>query len=287
MQTAGPRPAQRATAPSAPSVGQLLRTWRERRRLSQLELSSRAQVSTRHLSCVETGRAQPSPELIERLAVHLEVPLRSRDDLLLAGGYAPRHRPRGLGDAELAPVLDGLRRLLDAHQPYPALLLDGHWDVVDTNPVVDLMLAGCDPELLEPPVNVVRLSLHPKGLAPRIRNLEQWAGHLQHQVRSRAEHTHDPVLHDLAEEVAGYVQQAGGAGPGGGAGLGTDLGTGLGAGLPLVGPVLALELLVGGDLLRFFSVSARLETATDATLDDLHLETFLPADVRTQQVLAR
>lgn len=130
---------------------------------------------------------------------------------------------------------------------------------------------------------MVRLSLHPKGLAPRIRNLEQWPAHLQQQVRSRAEHTHDPVLHDLAEEVAGYVQQPGGAGPG----VGTGLGAGLGAGFPLVGPVLALELLVGGDLLRFFSVSARLETATDGTLDDLHLETFLPADARTQQVLAR
>ncbi|MEW1954716.1 helix-turn-helix transcriptional regulator [Terrabacter sp. NPDC080008] len=268
--TRPPRSARGVTtsgAPQAPTVGELLRTWRERRRLSQLELSSRAGVSTRHLSCVETGRAQPSPELIERLAEQLEVPLRSRDSLLLAGGYAPRHHPRGLEDAELAPVMDGLRQLLDAHQPYPALLLDGHWDVVDANAVVDVLLQGCDPCLLEPPINVVRLSLHPGGLAPRIRNLEQWAAHLLHQVRGRAEHTHDPVLHELADEAAGYLRAA--------------------TARPLaeVGPVLALELEVGGALLRFFSVSARLETATDATLEDLHLETFLPADARTQQLL--
>ncbi|GAA4720979.1 helix-turn-helix transcriptional regulator [Pedococcus ginsenosidimutans] len=254
-------------AQTRPEVGTLLRTWRERRRLSQLELSSRAQVSTRHLSYVETGRSRPTPEMIDRLADSLDVPLRSRDELLLAGGYAPRHGNRGLEDSDLGVVMDGLRHLLDAHLPHPALLLDQHWDVVDANAATDLPLAGCAPELLEPPVNAIRVSLHPGGLAPRIRNLSQWAAHLVHQVRARAEVTHDPALTDLAEEAAAYVP--------------------VDPRIPApAGPVLALELEHEGALLRFFSISARLETATDATLDELHLETFLPADRTTQQALS-
>lgn len=255
-------------ADPAPTVGDLLRTWRTRRRLSQLDLAGAADVSTRHLSCVETGRSRPTPEMIVRLAEHLDVPLRDRNDLLLAGGYAPRYRASSLDDDAVAPVLDGLRRLLDAHRPSPALLLDEGWDVVDANDAAFRLLAGCDPELLEPPVNAIRASLHPGGLAPRIRNLGDWAAHLHHQVVSRAERTHDPRLRALADEVAAYV----------------DL-----RGLPAPGrePVLALELEVDGGVLRFFSVAARLETATDATLEGLTLETFLPADEHTQRWLAR
>lgn len=255
-----------ATAQVRPDVGLLLRTWRERRRLSQLELSSRARVSTRHLSYVETGRSRPTPELIDRIAESLDVPLRSRDELLLAGGYAPRHGGRGLDDTDLGVVLDGLRHLLDAHEPNPALLLDQHWDVIDANAATGLLLAGCAPELVEPPVNAIRVSLHPDGLAPRIRNLQQWAAHLVHQVRARAEVTHDPVLADLADEAVSYVD--------------LDPRTPTPA-----GPVLALELEYASAVLRFFSVSARLETATDATLDELRLETFLPADQATQSAL--
>ena len=128
-----------ATAQVRPDVGMLLRTWRERRRLSQLELSSRARVSTRHLSYVETGRSRPTPELIDRIAESLDVPLRSRDELLLAGGYAPRHGGRGIDDTDLGVVLDGLRHLLDAHEPNPALLLDQHWDVIDANAATGLL----------------------------------------------------------------------------------------------------------------------------------------------------
>ena len=254
------------TMQTRPDVGTLLRTWRERRRLSQLELSTRAHVSTRHLSYVETGRSRPTAEMIDRIAESLEVPLRSRDELLLAGGYAPRHGGRGLDDADLGVVMEGLRHLLDAHLPNPALLLDRHWDVVDANAATDLLLAGCTPELLEPPVNAVRVSLHPGGLAPRIRNLPQWAAHLVAQVQARAEATHDPALAELAREATALVPDAGRA-------------------ARSVGPVLALELEHEGGVLRFFSVSARLETASDATLDELHLETFLPADRHTQQVL--
>lgn len=249
-----------------PTVGVLLRQWRERRRLSQLQLSHQAEVSTRHLSCIETGRSRPTPEMIVRLAEHLEVPLRARNELLLSGGYAPRYRARPPEDVSLAAVMAGLRGLLDAHLPSPALLLDEQWDIVDANTAVDLLLAGCDAELLEPPVNAIRVSLHPRGLAPRIRNLTQWAGHLHHQVRHRAEQTRDPALLALASEISSLV----------------DLPTGVPPGPE---PVLILELEAGTSVLRFFTVAARLETARDTTLEGLHLETFLAADASTAAAL--
>lgn len=252
-----------SVAVDGPPVGALLRTWRERRRFSQQELSDRSRVSTRHLSRVETGRAHPTPEMVVRLSDHLDVPLRDRNRLLLAAGYAPRYREHALDDASLAPVMTGLRRLLDAHLPYPALLLDDHWDVVDANPAVDVLLAGCAPALLEPPVNVVRACLHPDGLSGRIANLPEWGGHLLRQVRHRAERTHDARHRELAAEVTAYLD-----------GSGTTAGT---------GPVVTLEIDVDGAPLRFFSTSAVLSTATDVALEGLHLETFLPADEPTRR----
>ncbi|MFD5540913.1 helix-turn-helix domain-containing protein [Streptomyces sp. NPDC127079] len=253
-----------SVATEVPPVGALLRTWRERRRFSQQELSNRSRVSTRHLSRVETGKAHPTPEMLMHLSDNLDVPLRERNQLLLAAGYAPRYQDRQLDDASIAVVMDGLRRLLDAHLPYPALLLDEHWDIVDANAAVDQLLAGCAPELLEPPVNVVRVCLHPDGLADRIGNLAQWGGHLLHQVRHRAERTHDQRLHELAGEIAGL--------------LGTSDAAPVGT-----GPVITLEIDVDGSPLRFFSTSATLSTATDAALEGLHLETFLPADEETRR----
>lgn len=254
----------RAAAPAP--VGLLLRQWRERRRFSQLELSGRADVSTRHLSCVENGRSRPTPELILRLADHLEVPLGQRDRLLLAAGFAPQHGGRGLEDDELGVVMAGLRDLLDAHLPYPALLLDEHWDVVDSNEAVDLLLAGCAPELLQPPLNALRVSLHPRGLAPRIRNRDVWSRHLLRQVAHRHERTDDPVLAELMAELASYVEDRAPAPHTG----------------PPGSPVLALELESAGGVLRFFSVASQLEVPTDAVLEGLHLETFLPADALTR-----
>lgn len=250
------------------SVGGLLRTWRQRRRLSQLELSSRAEVSTRHLSCLETGRARPTPDMILRLAEHLEVPLRERNRLLLAGGYAPRYTESALDDGALAPVLSGLRDLLDAHLPRPALLLDERWTLLDANAMVEVLAEGCDPALLEPPVNVVRLSLHPDGLAPRIRNLAAWGRQLHRQVVQRAERTHDPRLHELAAEVATYLRP----GP---------------VVAPQEGPVLTMELATASGDLRLFSVAAHLETPADSTLEGLVLETFVPADDATEEALRR
>ncbi|MFJ8979475.1 helix-turn-helix domain-containing protein [Streptomyces sp. NPDC102282] len=257
-----------SVALEVPPVGMLLRTWRERRRFSQQELSNRSRVSTRHLSRVETGRAHPTPEMIIHLSDNLDVPLRERNQLLLAAGYAPRYQDHGWDDASISVVMDGLRRLLDAHLPYPALLLDDHWDIVDANTAVDRLLTGCAPELLEPPVNVVRVCLHPDGLAGRIRNREEWGTHLLQQVRHRAERTHEPRHSELAAEIAGYL---------GGAGAATAL----------TGPVVTLEIDVDGHPLRFFSTSATLSTATDAALEGLHLETFLPADDGTRHRFAQ
>ncbi|MFE0645357.1 helix-turn-helix domain-containing protein [Streptomyces sp. NPDC058877] len=247
-----------------PPVGALLRTWRERRRFSQQELSNRSRVSTRHLSRVETGKAHPTPEMLMHLSESLDVPLRDRNRILLSAGYAPRYQDRQLDDASIAVVMDGLRRLLDAHLPYPALLLDDHWDIVDANAAVDRLLTGCAPELLEPPVNVVRACLHPDGLADRIGNLTEWGSHLLRQVRHRAERTQDQRHHELVAEVAGYLDTS-------------DAGT------PPVGPVVTLEIDVDGTPLRFFSTTATLNTATDAALEGLHLETFLPADDATRR----
>jgi Predicted transcriptional regulators len=240
----------------------MLREWRESRSLSQQALSDVSTVSTRHLSRVETGRAQPTPDMILRLAEHLDIPLRERNRMLLAGGYAPRFADSSLDDASLSSVMTGLRDLLDAHLPYPALLLDDYWDVVDANPAVDALMAGCSAELLEPPVNVIRLCVHPDGLAPRIRNLPVWAAHLHQQVRHRAAQTRDARHVELANEVAQLVDVTR---------------------LPSVGgPVVVLELESDAGPLHFFSAAARLTTANDAVLEGLHLETFLPADERTR-----
>lgn len=247
-------------------VGALLRTWRERRRFSQQELSNRSRVSTRHLSRVETGRARPTPDMVLHLADHLDVPLRERNRLLLAAGYAPRFQDHGLDDQSVAVVMDGLRHLLDAHLPFPALLLDTYWDVVDANSAVDQLLAGCDPALLAPPLNVLRICLHPGGIGSRIRNFDQWADHLHQQATHRAEHSHDPRHRALVAEIESYL------GPRTYAPAAT-------------GPVLVLELEAGDGVLRFFSTSAQLDTATDATLEGLHLETFLPADDATRRAL--
>ena len=256
-------------APDDPTVGRLLRAWRERRRMSQLALSERASVSTRHLSFVETGRSRPTPDMILRLADVLDVPLRERDRLLLAGGFAPRYDRQTLSPGSLEMVMNGLRGLLDAHLPYPALLLDTHWDVVDTNAAAAALLDGCDPELLQPPLNALRVSLHPGGLAPRIRNLDAWADHLVRQVSNRASHLHDARLHELARELRGYVDPA------------------VMPIRPGTAPVLALELDTEHGLLRFFTVAARLETPNDSVLEGLHLETFLPADQVTPGRAAR
>jgi transcriptional regulator with XRE-family HTH domain len=166
-------------ATATPGAGPLLRDWRLRRRLSQLELSSEAEVSARHLSFVETGRSKPSRELLLHLAEHLDVPLRDRNGLLLAAGYAPDYRETPLDDELMAPVREALDKVLVGHEPFPAVIVDRRWDLVSANrPALALLTDGVAAELLEPPVNTLRVSLHPQGLAPRDENLAEYGQHL-------------------------------------------------------------------------------------------------------------
>jgi transcriptional regulator with XRE-family HTH domain len=246
-------------------VGQLLREWRGSRRLSQLDLSVQAGVSARHLSFVETGRSRPTREMILRLAEELDVPLRARNELLLAGGYAPAYAERDLGGPQLATVLASLRSVLAGHEPYPAILVDRHWTMVDANAGVAPLTAGAAPWLLEPPVNVLRLSLHPDGMAPRIRNLAEWRTHVLHRLDRQALATGDPVLRALHEELRAL--------PGGTTRATPD------------GMVVPLRYDVGGRELSFFSVTSVLGTPLDVTLSELAIESFLPADADTAAAL--
>ncbi len=244
----------------------MLREWRERRRLSQLELSLRAEISTRHLSFVETGRSRPTPEMILRLTEQLDVPLRERNALLLAGGYAPAYPQHSLDEPELERVRAALRQVLAGHNPYPALLLDRWWDMIDANPAVSMLVTGCAPALLAPPINVIRLSLHPDGLAGRINNLGQWRAHLLSQLQRRARATGDRRLAELYDEVTAY--------PGDRATV-----------LPHTDVVVPLRLRHGEHELAFFSISASVNTAADVTIDELAVESFFPADLRTAEIM--
>jgi transcriptional regulator with XRE-family HTH domain len=255
------------TRTASPPVGQLLRDWRARRRLSQLDLSIQADVSARHLSFVETGRSRPTPAMILRLSEHLNVPLRERNQLLLAGGYAPAYPQRGLDEPQVAAVRDALKQVLRSHEPFPAVVINRWWDMVDGNGAIGLFITDCAPHLLEPPVNVLRLTLHPDGVAPRIVNLAQWRAHLLEQLRERAAHTGDPHLHELEAELRSY--------PGGDAGVSpaaSDV-------------VLPLQLRHGGTQLSLFSIEAHVGTATDVTVEELTIEAFYPADAETKAAL--
>jgi transcriptional regulator with XRE-family HTH domain len=196
------------TMTSVRPVGDHLREWRQRRRMSQLDLACEADISTKHLSFLETGRALPSRDMVMRLAERLDVPLRERNVLLVAAGFAPIFPERPLGD----PALQAARRAMDlvlaGHEPYPALAVDRHWTLVAANKAVSSLLAGIDPSLLRPPVNVLRLSLHPSGLAPRIANLAEWRGHLLARLRHQIDVSADPVLQALLRELRDYPAPA-------------------------------------------------------------------------------
>src|SRR5262252_5919087 len=188
----------------AASAGPLLREWRQRRNLSQFELAMRSAVSARHLSFIETGRARPSREMVLHLAERLDIPLRQRNRLLLAAGFAPVFNERSLDDAELAPIRLALERFLASHEPYPAVAVDRHWNVVTANRGIRYVNSGVAPELRTPPANALRIALHPKGLAPRISNLADWSGYLLARLRREIEATRDPELESLYEERVTY-----------------------------------------------------------------------------------
>jgi transcriptional regulator with XRE-family HTH domain len=237
--------------------------------MSQLDLALEAGVSARHVSFVETGRSRPSAEMVVQLAEHLEVPLRDRNALLLAAGYAPAYAQRDLDEPEMGAVRDAIDRLLRGHEPYPAVVVDRHWGLVGANRAVPLLIAGAAAHLTEPPVNVLRLSLHPEGMAPRIVNLGEWRAHLLDRLGRQAVVSGDPALFALHEELAGY--------PGGAPGHVADL--------EAAAIAVPLRLLVDGDELAFISTATTFGTATDITVSELAIESFFPADERTATAL--
>jgi transcriptional regulator with XRE-family HTH domain len=255
---------------AAPGVGALLRRWRERRRLSQLDLALDAGISTRHISFVETGRAAPSRAMVVRLAEQLELPLRERNELLLAAGYAPVYAERQLDDPRLSPVRAALRRLLAAHEPYPAVVVDRRWNLVDANASVGLFTAGMPPELLAPPANVLRASLHPEGMAGRIVNLGEWRTHLLGRVRRAAAVTGDPELAALHEELRAYP---------------CDQPWREGEPTDPEAVVLPLRVRHGDRELSFLTTVATFGTPLDVTVAELAIESFFPADAETAAAL--
>src|SRR5256885_10069258 len=192
-------------------IGSLLRDWRERRRMSQLDLALGARVSARHVSFIEAGGARPSAEMVVQLAEHLDVPLRDRNSLLLAAGYAPAYGQRDLADPEMGPVREAIDRLLRGHEPFPAVVVDRHWGLVAGNRTVPLLIEGAAEHLLEPPANVLRLALHPEGMAPRTINLGEWRAHLLDRLGRQAVSSGDPALFALHDQLAAYP--GGGGGP--------------------------------------------------------------------------
>src|SRR5581483_1734683 len=252
--------------------GDLLREWRQRRRMSQLDLACEADISTRHLSFLETGRSQPSRDMVLHLAEHLEVPLRERNVMLVAAGYAPLFAERPLEDPALQAARKAIDLVLAGHEPYPALAVDRHWTLVAANGAVGRLMACADPSLLAPPVNVLRASLHPKGLAPRIANLAEWRAHLLARLRRQVEASADPVLAGLARELAAYP-----APPARRPVRTSDYG----------GVLVPLQLEVdGAGTLSLLSTTTVFGTPLDITLSELTLEAFYPADADTAAALA-
>jgi transcriptional regulator with XRE-family HTH domain len=261
-----------AATPSGPAtpIGTLLREWRQRRRLSQLDLAIDADISTRHLSYVETGRATPSRAMVLHLAEQLEVPLRERNTLLTAAGYAPIYRERPLADPALQAAREAVDLVLRAHEPNPALAVDRHWNMLAHNRPVLLLMEGIAPELLQPPLNVLRLSLHPQGLAPKIVNLAAWRSHLFERLRHQIAVSADPVLAALLEELQGYPAPA-------------DENAHEVIDTNAVAVPLQMRTAMG--VLSFISTITVFGTPVDITLSELAVETFFPADAATAQAL--
>lgn len=259
-----------AAAVAPQTIGELLRGWREHRRLTQLELALQAEVSTRHLSFVETGRAAPSREMILHLADQLEVPLRERNQLLLSGGYAPIYPQAAFDSPQLSVARNAIRGVLTAHEPNPAVVVDRHWNLVDANSAVSIFTEFVSQDLLQPPVNVMRLSLHPRGAAPRILNLGQWRAHLLGRLRREIAQTADAELVRLYTEVREYQHDM----------ETTNLET------PGTGEVVVpLRFRARDQELAFFSIVAAFGTPLDITVEELALELFFPADASTADAL--
>jgi transcriptional regulator with XRE-family HTH domain len=254
-------------------VGELLRRWRTLRQLTQLDLALEAGVSARHLSFVETGRSRPSAGMVLLLAEQLEVPLRERNRMLLAAGYAPSFPELSIDEPRMASVREALDVILDGHEPNPAVVVDRHWNLVAANKTMVALARGVDESLLEPPVNVMRLGLHPRGLAASAVNMTQlrdyFVGRLEHQVAISG----DPELAALLEEVASYPVPPGESGPALEAGSGN-----------ILTPVMRMRLPEGDELSFFFSI-ATFGTAVEVTASELSIELGFPADRMTTEAL--
>ena len=248
-------------------IGDHLREWRQRRHLSQLDLAGDAEISARHLSFVETGRAAPSREMVLKLAERLAVPLRERNVLLVAAGFAPAFQQRSLDDPALTSARAAIDQVLKAHEPNPALAYDRHWNLVSANRMVMPLLQDVPPRLLEQPVNILRLAFHPEALAARTVNLAEWCGHLLERVHRQCEATADPDLIGLYEELKSYPIPARAA--------------------PLAADNVAIPLKLrhDGQVLSFLSTTMVFGTPVDITLSELALETFFPADAKTAEAL--
>jgi transcriptional regulator with XRE-family HTH domain len=258
-----------------PAFGPLLQTWRRRRRLSQLDLSLEAGVSQRHISFVESGRSSPSRDMVLHLAEALEVPPRERNALLVAAGYAPVLVDRGLDHPDLAVARRAVEAILKGHEPNPALAVDRHWSLVAANAAVAPLLEGVPADLLGAAINVLRLSLHPRGLAGRIANLRDWRAHILARLHRQVDVSGDPVLAALMEELKGYPVPPGARPPTPAAAL-------------WGGHAFALELAApDGTVLRLITTTTVFGTAVDITLSELAIESFFPADEPTAAALAR
>lgn len=248
-------------------IGEHLRDWRQRRHLSQLNLACEAEISARHLSFVETGRSQPSREMILHLAEQLQIPMRERNVLLVAAGYAPIFPERPLSDPALASAREAIEIVLEGHKPYPAFALDRHWNVVASNGALPALYEGVAQHLRSPPVNAMRLSLHPQGVAPRIENLAEWRAHLLHRLRQQVDLTADPILVELQRELLSYP-----APPASSAPQSNDV-------------VVPFRVRTSLGLLSFFSTTMVFGTPIDITLSELALEAFFPADSETAAIV--
>jgi transcriptional regulator with XRE-family HTH domain len=267
-----PATAAPASFSTVSSVGDLLRRWRHRRRYSQLALACDAEISPKHLSFVESGRARPSRDMVLRLAERLEVPLRERNALLLAAGFAPAFKEHTLQDPNLAGVRRAVDLVLAGHEPYPALAVDRHWMLVAANKGIAPLLTGASRELLAAPSNVLRLALHPKGLAPRIVNLAEWSMHLLARLRQQVEQNADPVLSELLAELQGYAGASALPLRGGDEGPASHM-------------IVPLQLKTADGVLSFISTTMVFGTPLDVTSSELAIESFFPGDEATARAL--
>jgi transcriptional regulator with XRE-family HTH domain len=250
-------------------VGHLLREWRQRRRMSQLDFAVEAEISSKHLSFLETGRSQPSREMVLHLAELLDVPLRERNSLLIAAGFAPMFKEHALSDPELQPAREAVELVLKGHQPYPAIAVDRHWQLLAANDAARFFMSGVPPALLTPPLNVLRITLHPDGMAPRIVNLGEWRAHLLARLRRQIEVSADATLAGLLQELSEYPAPAHAAEPAASA----------------VAFAVPFRLATDAGVLSFISTTTVFGTPVDVTLSELALESFFPADPATAATL--